>query len=124
MYTQSVMQNRKDTNPTRPTAMHEQILTLGKQAARLRDALTQKKTRDLPNHTIDDLDNLDIRLTQLGRQMEDFEAEHANLLALANIRPRVNSSLELDAVLRIVMDNIVRLTRAERGFLMLRDEQG
>src|SRR5690606_31173404 len=35
-----------------------------------------------------------------------------------------NSSLELDEVLRIVMDNIVRLTKAERGFLMLRDEKG
>ncbi len=36
----------------------------------------------------------------------------------------VNSSLELDEVLTIVMDNIVRLTKAERGFLMLRDEKG
>jgi adenylate cyclase len=118
------MQNRKDTTPTRPTAMHEQVLTLAKQAAKLRDALNQKKSRDLPNHTIDDLDNLDIRLTQIGNQLEDFEAEHANLLALANIGGVVNSSLELDEVLRIVMDNIVRLTRAERGFLMLRDEHG
>jgi PAS domain S-box-containing protein len=33
----------------------------------------------------------------------------------------VNSSLKLDDVLRIVMDTIVRLTGAERGFLMLKD---
>jgi PAS domain S-box-containing protein len=46
------------------------------------------------------------------------------MLALANIGQVVNSSLELDEVLRIVMDNIVRLTKAERGFLMLRDEHG
>jgi PAS domain S-box-containing protein len=46
------------------------------------------------------------------------------MLALANIGQVVNSSLELDEVLRIVMDNIVRLTKAERGFLMLRDEKG
>jgi len=36
----------------------------------------------------------------------------------------VNSSLELNEVLRIVMDTIIRLTGAERGFLMLRDEKG
>jgi adenylate cyclase len=36
----------------------------------------------------------------------------------------INSSLKLDDVLRIVMDTIVRLTGAERGFLMLRDDRG
>ena len=36
----------------------------------------------------------------------------------------VNSTLEVDEVLQIVMDTIVRLMGAERGFLMLRDEQG
>ncbi len=56
--------------------------------------------------------------------MESFEAQHNNLLALADIGQVINSSLELDEVLRIVMDNIVRLTRAERGFLMLRSEKG
>jgi PAS domain S-box-containing protein len=47
-----------------------------------------------------------------------------NLVALADVIQAINSSLEIDEVLRIVMDTIVRLTRAERGFLMLRDEQG
>ncbi len=56
--------------------------------------------------------------------MKSFEAQHSNLLALADIGQVINSSLELDEVLRIVMDNIVHLTRAERGFLMLRNEQG
>ena len=44
--------------------------------------------------------------------------------ALAEITRVVNSSLELDEVLRIVMDTIVRLTGAERGFLMLHNEVG
>ena len=53
-----------------------------------------------------------------------MEAEHKKLTALAEIGNVVNSSLELEEVLRIVMDNIVRLTGAERGFLMLRDAKG
>ncbi len=44
--------------------------------------------------------------------------------ALTDVIQAINSTLDLNEVLRIVMDNIVRLTRAERGFLMLRNEQG
>jgi len=108
----------------RPTTIHDQILTLGLQAASLRDALQKKKARDLPPNTVEDLMGLIDKLNKVGRQIESFEAEHSNLLALANIGQIVNSSLEHSEVLRIVMDNIVRLTRAERGFLMLRNEKG
>ena len=63
-------------------------------------------------------------LAKIGQKFEAFEAEHSNMQALAQIGGVVNSSLELDEVLRIVMDNIVRLTKAERGFLMLRNDKG
>lgn len=112
------------SDKTRPTTIHDQILALGLQAARLRDALQKKKARDLPPNTIEDLTNLTNTLNNVGLQIESFEAEHSKLMALADIGQVVNSSLELDEVLRIVMDNIVLLTRAERGFLMLRDESG
>jgi PAS domain S-box-containing protein len=46
-----------------------------------------------------------------------------NIGALNEVIQAINSSLELNEVLRIVMDTIIRLTRAERGFLMLRDER-
>jgi adenylate cyclase len=44
--------------------------------------------------------------------------------ALNDVIQAINSSLDLNEVLRIVMDNMVRLTQAERGFLMLRNERG
>ncbi len=47
-----------------------------------------------------------------------------NIGALNEIIQIINSSLELKEVLRIVMDTIIRLTGAERGFLMLKDERG
>lgn len=47
-----------------------------------------------------------------------------NILALTDVIQAINSSLELNEVLRIVMDTIIRLTKAERGFLMLRNENG
>jgi signal transduction histidine kinase len=51
-------------------------------------------------------------------------AEHARLAALYQVSHALGASLHLDETLRIVMDSAIRLTRAERGFLMLLDEQG
>ncbi len=111
------------SDKTRPTTLHDEINGLGLQAGKLRDTLRQKKIHDLPVNVVDELTTLATKLSKLGLQMEGFEDEHGNLMALANIGQVINSSLELDEVLRIVMDNIVRLTRAERGFLMLRNEK-
>jgi adenylate cyclase len=112
------------TDKTRPASLHEELKGLVLQAGKLREMLEQKKIRDLPPHFADELNTLGSKLGRLGLQMEAFEAEHRNLTALAGIGQVINSSLELDEVLRIVMDNIVRLTHAERGFLMLRNEKG
>ncbi len=108
---------------TRPTTVHEQLTTLGLQAGKLRTDLDASKLK-LPKGTLEDLRNLETSLAQIGEKIEAFQHEHNNMLAIANVGQVINSSLELDEVLRIVMDNIVRLTKAERGFLMLRDEKG
>ncbi len=108
---------------TRPTTVHEQLLTLSLQAGKLRAELEATKLK-LPKNTFEDLTNLETSLAVISEKIEAFQREHNNMLALADIGQVVNSSLELDEVLRIVMDNIVRLTKAERGFLMLRDETG
>jgi len=108
---------------TRPTTIPDQLLTLGMQAGKVRAELEAARLK-LPKNTADDLRHLEITLGQISEKIESFQREHNNLLALANIGQVINSSLELDEVLTIVMDNIVRLTKAERGFLMLRDEKG
>ncbi len=109
-------------NKTKPTTLHEQLLTLSQQAGMIRGMLYNNAT--LPKTVVDNLLNLENSLVYLSQQIESFEIEHGNLRALAGIGQVVNSTLELDSVLQIVMDTIVRLTRAERGFLMLRDENG
>ncbi len=111
-------------NASPSPTFYGQTSALAVQAVKLRDALQKVKPRDLPPNTIQDLTRLAETLSEIGRKLETFEAEHKSMTALAEITRVVNSSLELDEVLRIVMDNIVRLTRAERGYLMLRNEQG
>ncbi len=64
------------------------------------------------------LDNL----AEISQRTTQRKVEQDNLVALVEIGKVINSSLDLDEVLRIVMDNIIRLTGAERGFLMLKNK--
>jgi adenylate cyclase len=51
------------------------------------------------------------------------EKERGQLTALYEVSQVVNSTLDLSEVLNIVMDTIISLTEAERGFLMLLNEE-
>ncbi len=62
-------------------------------------------------------------LTRLSRQVKRQDDDLKSMRALVSVGQVVNSSLELKEVLEIVMDTIVRLTGAERGFLMLSGDQ-
>lgn len=108
---------------TRPTTVHEHLTTLGLQAGKVRAEIIASKAK-VSKNVLEDLANLESSLGQIGERIEAFQREHNNMLAIADVGQIINSSLELDEVLRIVMDNIVRLTKAERGFLMLRNEKG
>lgn len=46
-----------------------------------------------------------------------------HLATLYEITRTLNSSLDLDEVLNTIMDRVIEVTGAERGFLMLRDDQ-
>ena len=96
----------------------QQVAQLGKVADQIRGTLQRSGLAE----SVQGLNQLISNLTRISRQMARYESEHHNLQALADIGQVVNSSLELNEVLRIVMDTIVRLTGAERGFLMLRED--
>jgi adenylate cyclase len=103
--------------------LDQQALRLAGMADQIRDMLV-KNTQSTPPGAVQGLIQLAGSLTRLGRQIAHHEEDRNKLLALADIGRVVNSSQELNEVLRIVMDTIIRLTGAERGFLMLRDEEG
>lgn len=84
----------------------------------------QQYDQPLMEVAVENLAQLADALAFLRCQVVEHIHERDNLLALVSIGQVVNSSLQVSDVLRIVMDTIVRLTGAERGFLMLRDKQG
>jgi len=106
-----------------PILLNEQILAISKLTGQMRTSL-QVVRSSLPPNTLEGLSNLESMLFRVSKQVNLMEEERSKLLALATTAQAVNSSLELDEVLQLVMDTIVRLTGSERGFLMLRDLQG
>jgi adenylate cyclase len=106
-----------------PAPLDEQILAMSKLTGQMRSSL-QTVRASLPPDTLEKLSNLEGMLFQVSKQVSAVNEERRKLLALASTTQAVNSSLELNEVLQLVMDTIIRLTAAERGFLMLRDPQG
>lgn len=108
------------TTKTKPIAINDQVVAVTQQAAKLRNSLDATKD----TAAIEGLKDLENSLAHVSEVLIPFEQRYSHLRALAGIGEIVNSTLEVNEVLQIVMDTIVRLTEAERGFLMLRDERG
>ena len=108
------------TTKTKPISINDRVVAIAQQAAKLRNSLDV----DHSAPAIEGIKSLENSLTQLSEVLIPFEQHYSHLKALGGIGQVVNSTLEVDEVLQIVMDTIIRLTEAERGFLMLRDDLG
>ncbi|MFZ0546202.1 MAG: adenylate/guanylate cyclase domain-containing protein [Candidatus Promineifilaceae bacterium] len=64
-----------------------------------------------------------LTLEALARRVENQEEERQQMKALQEVGAVINSSLDQSQVLNTVMDTIIELTGAERGFLMLVNEE-
>lgn len=88
-----------------------------------RDMLRQRGI-SLPPGTISGLKSISTEFDSMIEEVTGHEAELAQLRAVAETTALVNNStLSLDEVLNTVIDTVVQLTGAERGYLVLRDEQ-
>ncbi|HSG45376.1 MAG TPA: adenylate/guanylate cyclase domain-containing protein [Anaerolineales bacterium] len=108
------------TAKTKPISINDQLVAITQRATKLRTSMDESQA-PLAFNGVKELEE---SLTRISEVLVPFEQRFSNLQALAGIGQVVNSTLELDEVLQIVMDTIVRLTEAERGFLMLRNDAG
>ncbi|HXD08544.1 MAG TPA: GAF domain-containing protein, partial [Anaerolineales bacterium] len=108
------------TAKTKRISINDQVVAITQQSAKFRKAAEANLSPD----AVEGFKNLENSLARISEVLIPFEQQYSHLQALAGIGQVVNSTLEVDEVLQIVMDTIVRLTEAERGFLMLRDERG
>ncbi len=113
-----------------PPVLGKQIGDLSKLAADVKALLSSQKDvltkagLNFPPGVMDGLSQLRDTLEKIQPTVSAQEAENARMRALADTAEVVNSSLDLTTVLNEVMDTIIRLTGAERGFLMLKNEKG
>jgi adenylate cyclase len=116
--------------PGTPLTLGKRLGDLSKVALDIKALLSSQKDilarsgLGFPPGVMDGLAQLRDTLEKLEPVITSQEAEVSRLRALAETSNVINSSLDLTTVLNEVMDTIVRLTGAERGFLMLKDEKG
>lgn len=77
----------------------------------------------LPPGTLNILRSAQADLETFSQQIINVSVELGQLRALAETTALVNSSLDLNQVLNEVMDKVIALTGAERGYIVLRDDQ-
>jgi len=74
---------------------------------------------------IQDISRVTQELSLLEQSMSEYlKVRQSQLGALMGVGRAINSSLGLKRVLEEVMDTLIELMRAERGFLMLRESNG
>jgi K+-sensing histidine kinase KdpD len=72
----------------------------------------------IPQKAQDEIENALDHLESISQALDSSE-EHSRLAALYRVSQVLGTSLDLDQVLNQVMDAVIGLTGAERGFLML-----
>jgi PAS domain S-box-containing protein len=75
-----------------------------------------------PAGILESLRQLSGTLQGLRAVVDEIDGERARLASLEEVGRVVNSSLDLPTVLAEVIDRLIRITGAERAFLMLREE--
>ncbi|MCI0711401.1 MAG: GAF domain-containing protein [Chloroflexi bacterium] len=115
------------TNPSFKT--QEMAQHLQHTANELNTKLRTEKQRlqpygvSLPINTLRNLDEIHGEFDKLNKRIQDMQFELLQLRNLAKTTAMINSSLELEEVLLTVMDRMVQLVGAERGTIVLRDEE-
>jgi adenylate cyclase len=93
------------------------------QALRAQRDILRQRGMGLPPGTLAGLKDVRNTLERLSHQVPGGATEIEHFRALAETTELINSSLDTDTVLNEVMDTVIRLTGAERGYIVLRNER-
>ncbi|MBE2267660.1 MAG: GAF domain-containing protein [Anaerolinea sp.] len=122
-----------DTNKMSPhpaQSAQEQLRLVKQNVARLNDLLQAQAATlrgyavGLPADTLGKMKTINTGLDSLSMDFLNRQIELRQLRALAQNTALINSTLDVDAVLTQVMDTVIQLTGAERGYILLRDQSG
>jgi PAS domain S-box-containing protein len=112
-----------------PQSAQEQLRQITQDVIGLSDMLKVQRATlrpraiGLPLGSQETVKEVQKRLEGLAGQLLSRQIELRQLRALAETTALLNSSLDTDSVLNQVMDTVIQLTGAERGYIMLRNRQ-
>lgn len=75
----------------------------------------------LPLHSLSRLQSIQEELQSLGERIQGQKTELMQLRTLSRTTEWINSSLDLDEVLNQTMDQVLKITGAERGYIVLQN---
>lgn len=110
-------------NPTVQHALEHLNWIIDETAASLRSqgAVLRQQGMSLPPGALDSLQDVRRDLDALAGQVAGEIVERDQLRALAETAGLVTSSLDINQVLNKVMDTVITLTGAQRGYIVLRE---
>ncbi len=117
------------TPPDQPQDISKQIRQLGQTVKDLlelirkqQDMLRQRGLK-MPSEAMTNLKQLKANIDKMTLGFSGMQIELTQLRALADTTALITSTLDVDEVLNQVMDTVVRLTGAERGYIMLKNKE-
>jgi adenylate cyclase len=115
--------------PQQPQDVSKQIRHLGQAVKDLLDLVhkqqdvLRQRGLTLPSDTLTNLKQLKTSIDKMTQGFSGMQIELTQLRALADTTALITSTLDVDEVLNQVMDTVIRLTGAERGYIMLKNKE-
>jgi putative nucleotidyltransferase with HDIG domain len=111
-------------NPSDTYAIQRQFKGINAQLMNVVDSLS-RSGNPIVSTALQDITRVSQSLLLLEQSVSDqLKLKESQLRALMSVGQVINSSMGLRQVLEEVMDSLISLMRAERGFLMLREPNG
>jgi transcriptional regulator with GAF, ATPase, and Fis domain len=117
--TRKLRENVTKSGTIQKLTLVQQLLNEANMTLREQHEVLKRRGLGLPQVVFDSLALVSTRLRVLREETEQDRFELERLRALAEVSTMLNSSLDLDTVLNQLMDSVIKLTGAERGFILL-----
>src|SRR5258707_1458318 len=85
--------------------------------------ILRQKAMSLPQGFLPEIQKLRTDMENIAKSLDEAQTEVIRLRSLSDTAELINSTLDLDDVLDAVMDTVIRLTGAERGYVRLRNDE-
>src|SRR5258708_29717547 len=85
--------------------------------------ILRQKAMSLPQGFLPEIQKLRTDMENIAKSLDEAQTEVIRLRSLSDTAELINSTLDLDDVLKAVMDTGIRLTGEEIGYLILRKEK-